>query len=211
MSKYVTLTVDLKDQDALVAALQAVGFSPVEVAPAGQKLPLYTYTGTAWERQAEVVVRRQHLSSVSNDLGFERVGESFRIHVSDMDVGRLRSTLNRLKVEYADHTVRRLARQRGWRIVQEEEPPQRQRVLTCVRLGAQRGRDRQPPQVIVTIHPEGEVTLEGEGFPGHQCDGALLPFEVALGTVLTSQRKAREERSLAVRAQARQTASRRRR
>lgn len=44
-------------------------------------------------------------------------------------------------------------------------------------------------QVIVTVSPQGEVTVEAAGVIGKGCEALTKPFEQALGTVKSDQKK----------------------
>lgn len=98
MSAYLTLPTPLIDQEALVAALEDLGFAHAAIEVHTDAVPLVGYEGAARGERAHVVIRRQHVGASSNDLGFERTATGFRAHVSDFDrpgygpawLGRLR-------------------------------------------------------------------------------------------------------------------------
>ena len=70
MSKYLAYPqIIFKDRGLLIAALADLGYTQVED---GQDLPLYGYRGDRRPETAELVVRREHIDSASNDLGFVR-------------------------------------------------------------------------------------------------------------------------------------------
>jgi hypothetical protein len=45
------------------------------------------------------------------------------------------------------------------------------------------------PQVIIDITPDGETTVEAQGFQGAQCKDATIAFEKALGTTTRDVKK----------------------
>ena len=69
MSKYDSFQTTLTEQAPLVAALDALGY-PVEIHTNGA--PLFGYQGDERPERAHIIIRRQHLSSSANDIGFER-------------------------------------------------------------------------------------------------------------------------------------------
>lgn len=46
------------------------------------------------------------------------------------------------------------------------------------------------PTIVVTVDPEGRVTVRVEGVPGPACERLSQPFRDALGTTADSQRTA---------------------
>lgn len=72
MSKYLIFEdVAFADEACLLAALADLGYSEDQV-ERGSALPLYGYRGDRRREIAELAIRRQHLTSASNDLGFTR-------------------------------------------------------------------------------------------------------------------------------------------
>lgn len=85
MSHYLEIETNVCDQDALVRALGRVGFEgQVEVHETAQAL--YGYRGDRRKQKAHVIVRREHVGSASNDIGFERMPSGkFKSHISEYD------------------------------------------------------------------------------------------------------------------------------
>ncbi len=105
MSKYLTFPdVIFKDRRLLLAALADLGYADVET---GEALPLYGYQGDQRPETAEIVVRRQHVGSASNDLGFARIAEGFAPIVSEYDLRTLQSGqfLAKLRTAYGERVV----------------------------------------------------------------------------------------------------------
>src|SRR4051794_9957402 len=83
MSKYLTFPeVLFKDRRLLLAALTDLGYAAVEE---GEALPLYGYQGDRRPETAQLVVRRRHLGSASNDVGFTRMPAGYVPIVSEYD------------------------------------------------------------------------------------------------------------------------------
>jgi len=85
MSHYVDVYTVVRDQDALVKALERMGFKgKIEVVATAQAL--VGYEGDKREQKAHVIIRRQHVGAASNDIGFERMPNGqFVSHISEYD------------------------------------------------------------------------------------------------------------------------------
>lgn len=104
MSAYLTIPTPLVDQDALVAALEDLGFGRAAIEVHAESVALVGYEGRERDPRAHVVIRRQHVGSASNDLGFERTDTGYRAHVSDYDRRRYdASWLARLRERHDVH------------------------------------------------------------------------------------------------------------
>jgi hypothetical protein len=105
MSKYLAYPqVVFKSRDLLLAALAELGLTQIEE---GEALALYGYMGDPRPEVAALVIRRQHLSSASNDLGFGRSPDGYFPIVSDYDHRTLLGGrfIARLRVAYAEQVV----------------------------------------------------------------------------------------------------------
>ena len=105
MSKYLAYPdVVFRDRRLLLESLAELGFSCIEE---GDALPLYGYAGDRRPETAALVVRREHISSASNDLGFGRTADGYYPIISDYDGRTLLEGrfLPRLRVAYAERVV----------------------------------------------------------------------------------------------------------
>ena len=105
MSKYLAYPqIIFKDRGLLMAALADLGYTQVED---GQDLPLNGYRGDRRPETAGLVVRREHIGSASNDLGFVRSADGYFPIISDYDQRTLLEGrfLPRLRVAYAEQVV----------------------------------------------------------------------------------------------------------
>lgn len=124
MSKYKRIETQFKDRECLLSALKDAGI-PFEMAPKGKPLHLYGYQGDRRKETADFVVRRSHIGSASNDLGYVWDAESgaYTAIVSDYDT-RCRATTEirrRVKQQYAVNKVVKEARRKGMRVAQRRE------------------------------------------------------------------------------------------
>ena len=110
MSKYIVFQdFAFKDRRLLRAALADIGYTDVEE---GEALPLFGYRGDQRPETAEIVVRRQHLGSASNDLGFARTAHGFMPILSEYDQSVLHGGrfLVKLRTAYSEHVVQEVKR-----------------------------------------------------------------------------------------------------
>ena len=110
MSKYLVFRdVVFKDRRLLLAALADLGYTEVEE---GEALPLYGYQGDRRPETAEIVVRRRHLGSASNDLGFARTAAGYVPIVSEYDQRVLHGgqLLVKLRTAYSERVVEEVRR-----------------------------------------------------------------------------------------------------
>jgi hypothetical protein len=122
MSHFTVLKTKFADRDGLVRALGDAGFKEGVVEVHDEPQTLYGFQGDPRPEKAEVVIRRKHLGSASNDLGFARGDDgTFTAVVSSYDRARFgKPWLERLTQRYAYHvTVAKLAEQ-GFEIAREE-------------------------------------------------------------------------------------------
>lgn len=92
------------DRQLLLAALAELGYTQVDQ---GENLPLYGYEGDRRPETATLVIRRQHVGSSSNDLGFARGVDGYFPIISDYDQQTLLGGqfLPKLRVAYAERVV----------------------------------------------------------------------------------------------------------
>ncbi len=93
------------EKDALIKALASMGYTSIEVHTSPQHL--YGYQGDQRGEQAEIIIRRQYISSLSNDIGFKRTAEgSYEAIVSEYDQEILGTDWVGLVAQrYAEHAV----------------------------------------------------------------------------------------------------------
>jgi hypothetical protein len=90
MSKYKLIQSEIRTEKCIVDTLKSIGISSNDIEI--HKMPqfLNDYAGNQTSNKANVIVRRQVLKKLfgtqyPNDLGFERVGKKYKIHLSDDD------------------------------------------------------------------------------------------------------------------------------
>ncbi|MEV6179648.1 DUF1257 domain-containing protein [Streptomyces sp. NPDC052016] len=120
MSHYTRVRTSLHDQETLVRALKRLGFEEVE--SHAQPQPLYGYQGDRRSQRAEVIVRRRHVGSASNDIGFARADDGgFQAIISDYDRRRFDAAwLRRLTRSYGHESALSFAEENGYEVLAEE-------------------------------------------------------------------------------------------
>ena len=124
MSHYSEVQIELIDEGCLVAALERLGFKgKVEIYKEAKAL--YGYQGDVRAQKGNVIIRRQHVGSAANDLGFERQADGrYRVWVSEYDQshnGYNDVWLGKLKQAYGIEKVRKEAKKRGYRLTEQKQ------------------------------------------------------------------------------------------
>ena len=84
MSKYNRQKSQYNDRDCLVAALNEMGYTDVEVHD--EAVNLIGYHGDVRPERAHIIVRRRYIDTAANDLGFVREADgTYSAIVSDYD------------------------------------------------------------------------------------------------------------------------------
>jgi hypothetical protein len=105
MSKYIYFDeIVFASRELLLASLRNLGYAHVEE---GESLPLYGYQGDRRPETAALVVRRQHLGRVSNDVGFARTADGYVPIISEYDQQHLLGgqLLVKLRTAYSENVV----------------------------------------------------------------------------------------------------------
>ena len=125
MSHYVECQTEFRDPQALVAALIECGFEPSQVEVHAEAVPLFGYRGDQQAQQAHIVIRRQHVGTAANDVGWERTpAGTYRAWISEYDSRHRFDQLmqNRIKQEYAFQVIARQQRARRRTVSRERLP-----------------------------------------------------------------------------------------
>lgn len=122
MSHFTAIKTQIRDVNALVKALEDVGFKDkVELHETAQGL--YGFEGDLREETAEVVIPRKHLGSASNDIGFKKQEDgTYEAVISDYDRAYHYSEqwLNQLTQRYGYHMLMAIAPEQGFTVEEEE-------------------------------------------------------------------------------------------
>jgi len=131
MSLYCSVETQFKNPNALVAALMETGgwaVNQVHVFTVAQNL--IGYKGDIRKEVAHVIIRRQVVGSMSNDIGFIKNPDgTYSAIISKYDQGKYNDAwLKQLKCNYAFHTIKLQQESRGRSVSRERMPDGRQRI-----------------------------------------------------------------------------------
>lgn len=111
MSAYITLATPMIDTECLLAALVDRGFRTADIESHAQPVALRGFEGSLREQAAHIVIRKAHVGSGSNDLGFLRTETGYRALISDYDRQRFSDAwMQQLHQAYQDRLREKEAR-----------------------------------------------------------------------------------------------------
>jgi hypothetical protein len=85
MSAYLTLLTPMTDQECLLSTLNDLGFDQSKVEIHATPVQLVGYAGDRRAQTAHVVIRKQHVGTCSNDVGFLATATGYQALVSGYD------------------------------------------------------------------------------------------------------------------------------
>lgn len=111
MSAYITLMTPMMDQESLLAALEDMGFHAAKIEVHATPVSLVGYQNDQRKQTAHIIIRRQHVGSGSNDIGFLSTNTGFRAHISDYDQRQFgQDWLSKLNTRYQSRFSAKQAR-----------------------------------------------------------------------------------------------------
>lgn len=116
MSRYCTIKTIFQDGSALVNALLETGnWTTEQIEVHSEPQSLRGYRGDVRSERANIIIRRKHVGSSSNDLGFVKDEDgNYKAIISEYDSRRYGATwIGQLKGNYAFHKVRGEQETRG--------------------------------------------------------------------------------------------------
>lgn len=121
ISHFTNVTTQIRDRDALVAALAELGYPVVECHSIPQLLADY-HGSTAQGQVANVIIRRKQIGALSNDIGFV-IGPdgNYRAIISEYDSGKHDAAwLKKLKISYAVGMIKKAQVAKGFKILSQQ-------------------------------------------------------------------------------------------
>jgi len=128
MSEYVVCdSPTIKDVGHLKKALVAIGVKEENIEMNETPVPLQGYQGDNRSQKAHIIIRRKHVGSASNDIGFEIRDGGIAIYVSDYDKRRRlgkdvvpmsKGGTGRLESEYARSMIEDKMSAQGFKVSQ---------------------------------------------------------------------------------------------
>lgn len=135
MSHYSKIDTQIVERESLVKALQEMGYNDIEVHEKAQNL--FGYQGDVRPEQANVIIRRKHISLESNDIGFRLTTQgNYEAIVSEYDQELLGSDwVGKVCQTYAEIAVVSKLAQEGFEIAEKKVDPVTQKVHLTLRRG----------------------------------------------------------------------------
>jgi hypothetical protein len=136
MSHYSKIDTQIVECDSLVKALQEMGYKDIEVHEKAQNL--FGYQGDVRPEQANVIIRRKHISLESNDIGFRLTAQgTYEAIVSEYDQELLGSDwLGKICQTYAEIAVVSKLVSQGFEIAEKKLDPATNKVHLVLRRGS---------------------------------------------------------------------------
>jgi hypothetical protein len=116
MSEYTKVEIKMKDPDCICSALKELGY-PTELHEVAQ--PLYGYQGDVRPERANIIVRRKHIGSAANDIGFSKNTDgTYEMIISEYDrrASHSGNFMSRLKQMYGVHKTKKFIKRKGYSI-----------------------------------------------------------------------------------------------
>jgi hypothetical protein len=128
MSEFVECETKIKDRKALIEALIEMGWRKDQIEVHDTPQHLYGYQGDKRSQTAHVIIRKQHVGSSSNDIGFLRKSDgTFEAIISEYDRGAQGSHakhthgyndkwIKDLTGKYTEKLYTRVAKEKGYEV-----------------------------------------------------------------------------------------------
>jgi hypothetical protein len=119
MSAYTEQKTQITDADVLKECLKEKGYGTVEHHTEAKQL--VGYHGDLRQQEAEIIIRRQHISSASNDIGFKKQTDgTYGAIISDYDKYKHNDAwMVDLKKRYAEKKIMKQAKTSGLKFVRK--------------------------------------------------------------------------------------------
>lgn len=102
MSEFHEVQLELKDKEAIIEALRTLGYNPVVY---NDPINLKGYQGDTRKEKAHIIVPSSQISRMSNDLGFEKVGNDYVMRISQYDISAQKFNSKEFDRQYKKHRV----------------------------------------------------------------------------------------------------------
>lgn len=132
MSRYCTVKTQFKDRDALISALMETGtWTKEQIEVHNEAQHLFGVSGDQRKQTAQIIIRRQHVGRLANDIGFtEGEDGNYTAIISEYDSGKYGKTwIGKLKGNYAYHKIHRDMAQHGRSVERTRGENGRQRII----------------------------------------------------------------------------------
>lgn len=119
MSHYTEIQTEFRDRESLIRALNDLAYTADQIEQHEQPQALFGYHGDERPETANIIIRRKHIGSASNDVGFvkdKKTGQ-YRAIISDYDGQQTwtQEKQNRLANRYAYHQATKALRAKKYK------------------------------------------------------------------------------------------------
>lgn len=131
MSMFCQIKTIFKNRAALVAALMETGnWIKSQIELHDEPESLFGYRGDVRAQRAHIIIRRSHIGSSSNDIGFLKTATGeYEAIISKFDRSKYNDGfISRLKGNYAFRVIEQQQRMRGRQVTREKLKDGRQRI-----------------------------------------------------------------------------------
>jgi len=120
MSKYIESETEIQNQEALIKALDEMGYKR-EILRFGKNMHLEGYRGDKRSQTADIIIPRKHVRAAANDIGFKRQPNgTFKVIVSEFDRSCDGTFVERVSDLSAVHNVMMTAESEGWTCIRSK-------------------------------------------------------------------------------------------
>lgn len=121
MSSYTEQTTMITDGALLTECLKEKGIKEVEQHAEPQNL--VGYQNDKREQKAEIIIRKKHVGSSSNDIGFQKQSDgTYKAIISQFDKGRYNDAwMADLKKLYAEKKIHQVAKRNGMQFIGKKQ------------------------------------------------------------------------------------------
>jgi hypothetical protein len=126
MSAYKVVECEIKSEESIIAGLVDLGIPRNQIEIHNNPVPLVGWNGNKGRQKGNVVVRRQNFKKFTKarynaDLGFEKVGDNYQIHINQEENRWWKEKEPRFKQIAATTQVQAAAKKRGYKVKKIEK------------------------------------------------------------------------------------------
>lgn len=128
MSHYSVCKTELKDKQAILDALERMGFNRAAIEVSDKPVAMKMWDGTSANREANIRIKghgwgeQSQLDGLCNDMGFcEQADGSYELHIDNYTSGKYKNFQDTLTNYYSAELVKRKGKELGMFVMEEQE------------------------------------------------------------------------------------------
>lgn len=128
MSHYSVCNTTIKDKEAVLSALERMGFKRSHIDVSETPMELKMYNGTSAKRSANIRIKghgwgkESQLDGLCNDMGFvQQANGTYELHIDNYTSGKYKNFQESLTNYYAAELVKRKGKELGYFLSEETE------------------------------------------------------------------------------------------